>query len=1180
MMNLSDPLVYRENLEQLVKNFLYGPFLGEGEILDTNPLSFYSTGILFPEQYIGSGNLRIRERENGAEIDIDSIDSDSEPRESNEEENFMEDMPGHFRSAIGITFCIQIPALSPLKINIEYSKYVKLENETGKFYREEKTQIQELLLDQNLLTDSEGEFLQLGEHDDFKLTYLILKKNESELVITVNMRNVSPILNELSKEEINEKWNFDRILPYTLFRSKIRIDSTEGFLPLRKSLLSFNEDVAFEMLFQERITFCAGVNIAADSTIVEGRCYRVESEYIPRSEQKVLDTEINKENQNSKDIADLLKITSLLENPDVIPNMLISLSQSYEHWIESTFNSDSEMKTRCKVALKRIENGIARLREKENVRSVFCDTIRALELQNRWNRSDNNAAFSFRPFQLAFLLMIIPDILDGKDSEFYDKIDLLWIPTGGGKTEAYLAVSGFTILWNRLLSDKTTFDGRVSILTRYTLRLLTTQQFQRSARMILALDQIRYQNLQKYGSKPISIGILVGSESTPNSDTDYQDRLENWREDSSHPFPLAECPICKTKLTNPVSGALRSIDSAPNNAYFYKLDRNEFNPFGTDVNNNRRDFNHISCPNQACSSKVNGGYTCLPVYFVDDDIFAVKPDFILATVDKFAMINFRKLSDYQTLFSPPPSLILQDELHLINSTLGTIFANYEAGLETLWNIWNPGFPLPKVITSTATPKNSEDQIQFVFGRQSLVFPPGGATIEDFYFSRFKEDESGRHYIGYMASGMPEKNFERDISSAILAARIILIGTLTQLEERNTFMPSMHSSKISRNYKVLVSYFNDLKELGGYTAMVEDDIRQKLSLYLRRFIKGCFEDPEHFKDLMESVNQNIVNHETETVIKNYETKGTELTSRLIASQIQEILNLFSDNEIEKSLDYPDVISATNMISVGIDIEQFNTMLVCGQPKSASEYIQSTSRVGRILPGMVFVSHNPNKLRDSNHYQFFEAFHKAFYKYSDPSTVSPYSKQALKRCIPSQIISLIETRWPDLARTKTGARVQARRRQADMEFRNIVNSLLNDFEGGLNSWDDLRIYTENQVKRFSNLNPSNFGAADGVGFRKNFIEVIQSTLGVILRIVNSDLTNFETLRWVFSKYVNSVQELNTGVKQCFGVDYAGFFLLDLPEDSVKPFPIPTSMRNVDTPIDVTILIPNSNERQNGE
>ncbi|MBP6739010.1 MAG: hypothetical protein KA146_03415, partial [Leptospiraceae bacterium] len=649
----NEQLMYRDQIAQLTEDLLLGPLYGDNEVIEENPLRFYSTGILYPPFFgvINDANFNVSESE-GLQGE-DEAPTYAGPR------------PGHYKSSIGITGAIKLSENINLRIQISFDQYIK-SNADNQNYTLHKESFEFILnkqdIDKNLTSFEslngklvEWNYINNKMNANLKVSYLIrddLNRRDMKL-ISIRLENQS------ENPEGSKKVNKDKVLSLIIFRPKIKLISNNGFEHLRKAVKSFNQENTFEFLFRNRKNYSSGVNISTKS---DPDSNSIETEYVPKSNQLVLETD-----SKSEEFNDLLSAKELINSQNLSASLSIIVNK-YEHWISSNFDSLNDIEAtrireRCTESLSRIKNGINALENKE-VREIWLDSIKALATQYKWNNKNKND-FRFRLFQLAFFLMLLPDLINDNinENKFREIIDLLWIPTGGGKTEAYLAVSGFIILWNR----KKKRNG-VSVLTRYTLRLLTSQQFQRSASMIMALEMVRRQKVGVYGDKPISIGMLVGGDSTPNDMPEYKKKLSEWRLTNINPFPVEYCPVCLERLENK---EWDSIDKQySKNSYLFDV------PIGL----KDRKEPGMKCININCESHDKSKQdNFLPIYFIDESIFNYQPDFLLATVDKLAQIPFKK-KEYIEMFNPPPSLILQDELHLINSSLGTVFANYESGI--------------------------------------------------------------------------------------------------------------------------------------------------------------------------------------------------------------------------------------------------------------------------------------------------------------------------------------------------------------------------------------------------------------------------------------------------------------------------------------------------------------------
>lgn len=551
------------------------------------------------------------------------------------------------------------------------------------------------------------------------------------------------------------------------------------------------------------------------------------------------------------------------------------------------------------------------------------------------------------PFQLAFILHELSSFIEpgghaGQDVPDRHIVDLLWFPTGGGKTEAYLGIAAFVIFLRRLREPGA--DG-VTVIMRYTLRLLTLQQFERASILIFACELLR----KKYGlgGNEISIGLWVGGNLTPNSLDKAQSSLNRQHEgvvdDTSNPVQIKVCPWCGTKL-------------GPGD---YEVDAV-----------NRRMV--IRCPAHECHfyQAPNG----LPLHIIDDAIYYHLPTFIVATVDKFAQLP---LSDKPaalfgiTSGKKPPELIIQDELHLISGPLGTMTGIYEAAISELCKRDGIG---AKIIASTATIRNAANQIKALYGRQHTQFPPQGLTAKDSFFAVLSEpsERPARQYLGVMGVGTTATTTLIRVNAAMLfATRYLAIQG--------------YPDAVVDNFWTITGYFNSLRELGGASTQILDDVQSRLD-YLAN-TKFAWEYP--------GVDTSQGNTYTE-----------ELTSRMNNQEITEIIQVRLKRSYTKDnhADVFDYLLASNMISVGVDVGRLGAMVVAGQPKTTAEYIQATSRVGRDNPGLVIAVYNASRSRDRSHYEQFLKYHSALYRYVEATSLTPFSDRARDRGLHTLYVAL--------------------------------------------------------------------------------------------------------------------------------------------------------------------------------
>lgn len=570
---------------------------------------------------------------------------------------------------------------------------------------------------------------------------------------------------------------------------------------------------------------------------------------------------------------------------------------------------------------------------------------------------------TYRPFQLAFLLLNIEGIIDPNCKDRNEIVDLIWFPTGGGKTEAYLAVTAFTILWRRL-TNPDNYEG-VSVIMRYTLRLLTAQQFERASRLIVALDFLRSKKPEfQLGNTPISIGMWVGMATSPNAIQDANEKIGNGvnpENDSiqyavnqlnkaktnytldtakqKNIFQVSACPWCGCELITKRKNAVDKIDFA----HAFSITKNKFK---------------ISCNNTSCNFHSQNG---LPIDVIDESLYNQPPTLLFATVDKFAMLShqenahrfFNSLSE-----GLPPDVIIQDELHLLNGPLGSIVGLFETLIERLCS--KKGRK-PKIIASTATTRNTKEQIENLYGgREVNIFPPQGISYDDNYFSQVTR-KSLRKYIGFMPTG------KTMIDTQVQAMLPILLYARILLHQ----IGSENNQDLS-DYWTIVSYYNSLKQVGKIYNKVGDEILAELRRLHKRFL------PEY----LEFNYKGMVN------------RTTELTSRVESTKIKNVLKDLEktwglDEEKKYVKDTIDLVLASNMFSVGIDIGRLNVMVMNGQPKNVAEYIQASSRVARSREGLVVNLLDANLAREKSYFENYVSFHQAYYKFVEPLTVTPFT-----------------------------------------------------------------------------------------------------------------------------------------------------------------------------------------------
>lgn len=549
-----------------------------------------------------------------------------------------------------------------------------------------------------------------------------------------------------------------------------------------------------------------------------------------------------------------------------------------------------------------------------------------------------DVAGEWRPFQIAFILQNLEGLTD-PSSDDRDVADLLWFPTGGGKTEAYLGLIAFTLVLRRLREVGEGRDGAgVGVIMRYTLRLLTLQQFERAAGLICALEDWRRRTEDVSEWKPFSIGLWVGTGATPNSIKDAARALRKRRNnedpgDSGDPVQLLRCPWCASQL-------------GPEN---YHADT-------------REDRLVVRCPDPLCAF---GDVDGLPVHLVDSQVYGERPSLVIGTVDKFAMLAWQQQSGslFGTGYDVPPDLIIQDELHLISGPLGTLVGLYETAIDALATDPRTG-ARPKLVASTATIRRATDQVRAVFARDAHQFPPPGIDADDSFFAvdASPSVKGTREYVGLMAPSASHATLlVRTYAAALQAAH-----DLDAPDE------------VRDAYWTMLGYFNSLRVLGAAYIQSIDDVRDRIKVVARR--NGT--DPRSTRD------------------------PRELTSRKKSSEIPHELDALQTAYGSEGC--PDIVLATNMISVGVDVDRLGLMAVMGQPQTTSEYIQATSRVGRSRPGLVFTLFNASRSRDLSHYEGFTSYHRALYRQVEATSATPFAPRALDRGLHGLLVILARHR----------------------------------------------------------------------------------------------------------------------------------------------------------------------------
>lgn len=870
------------------------------------------------------------------------------------------------------------------------------------------------------------------------------RSSEGPWLVTVFLSNEQ----EQVRRNKDSRWMFQSSLELVApDRADVFLGRNEAMTDATAASTTEQSEVAqLDLQYRDIVEFSVGHGVGTEVEVTAGdprRAVRVSTAVIPNHEVWRTDAPRVETSPQLAGLITDMKDLSRLE-PEQLRAGLLPLAEGYRSWLEDELARVSDPEARLEGHEQTAQGVIAGAHHiadaiaaginlvcsdddafdafrftnqamwRQRVHSVAIQSRRQnpdLNLGQAIDEADDPTNRSWRPFQLAFILQCIPSLTDPAHPERSKRgalADLLFFPTGGGKTEAYLGLVAYTLATRRLQGvvgeGQGAVDGRdgVAVLMRYTLRLLTAQQFQRAATLICAAELLRQRRSQtdsRYSGTPFRLGMWVGASVSPNRSSDAEQFAEDahlggYSKGQASPIQLPDCPWCG-----------HEIDPRSDCRYDPVLQR--FLLF---------------CGNaKECQfTEANAVDEGIPVVTVDEEIYRLVPSFIIATIDKLAQLPWNGATS--TLFGQvesrcerhgyrnadldqshksdwverdshqakghhpaaktvaslrlrPPDLIIQDEMHLVTGPLGTMAGLYETAIDRLatWNI--DGQPVrSKVVASTATTRRAREQAWSVFWRDLRIFPPPVLDVHRSFFAEQvapSPDAPGRLYLGICAHGERLKQVELRVFSSVMAAA-------------KAIWDELGSNGLAADpWMTTVGYFNAVRELAGMRRMAEDELRTKLRR--AHFTKGLAARPG--------------------VIPK------ELTSRVSSDDIKSILRqLFvtHDPEAPEDSERPiDLLLATNMISVGVDVPRLASMIVVGQPKATAEYIQATSRVGRDPkgPGLVITLYNWARPRDLSHHETFAHYHATFYRHVEPLSVTPFSDRALDKGLTGVLVSAI-------------------------------------------------------------------------------------------------------------------------------------------------------------------------------
>lgn len=1116
----------REIILDEIKKEVFGPREKEETFPNTDrPSTRYLSGVLYPVQIsISNDNIENISAQSGS---MDDDDDDDEKTSIN---------VGTKPSSMGLT--CNIPSEQKFVLaTINYGKYVEVDEEeqnVNEKIKNKKTakrpnwkRIEPELNPIKINVKESNNKYEL-EPNVFLRWYM--RENKNEKYVTLNVF----LTNELKVNQddfiLDSKCIFQpRIKLSSLDNSKIFMNISRNTYKKIKELELSKKERAF--LFRNSKHFAQGHNCSVewDWQETENMVESIQTTFVPNYIiSEIKPRKVTNEIKKSLDMKRLANVKNYNDYASILNPIIIE----YENWIkqletrENNWKNDDNAyekifmadninvpKNRiedCKYALERIKEGINKISNEPLIGQAFRFTNEVMYesiAHSNWAKKnmekisegekitedgpDVQFEAKWRLFQLAFLLLTLESIVN-PESTNRNVADLLWFPTGGGKTEAYFGVIVFTLAYRRLRGidsnhvEKELDRYGISVIMRYTYRLLTLQQFQRATTLFCACEYVRMKNesnKKSFGNQPFLVGLWVGYDTTPNSFTEAKKKIQLKRNnpemtiETSNPIQLLNCPWCGREF----------------NAHNYEFENKNY---GDKLRPQRI---QIRCDKKCFFGKPDDPDHVIPAILIDEDIRNLRPSLLISTVDKFAQISWNW--EYSTLFgnvaqycavhgySPgnapsgrkelckhsstrkningkeesylinmsrklaPPELIIQDELHLISGPLGTLTGLYETAIDILCTNETTK-ARPKIIASTATTIDADKQIKDLFNSKSTkIFPPQGFEFGDSYFAEIlniSDENPGKLHVGICSTSVGGFNVDSRITACILR-KIRHIR-----ENKNCYQFKGKILKFTDEeidpYYTLVSYYNTIRNLGGAMRLYEDTIPSYMGTIIetteKKFQKKNNAEPEKIERLHKE----------------------ELTGRINATKIPSILQ-----NIETKIGDVNVLDAllcTNMLSVGVDVDRLNIMLVNGQPKSASEYIQATGRIGRKNPGIVITNYTYVRARDLSYFENFIQFHSIYHKLVEPSILTPFSTRARDRGFSGIILALarltnqhlsvdpkqFKINNPDIKKIIENIQKQILDRIAEVDGPEYIEAE-KDFKNFIKKW-------ENAIKEFPN------------------------------------------------------------------------------------------------------------------
>lgn len=968
---------YRRGMVDWVKTELSGTNLKQSQKYVGSPSDRYVVGVLFP---IGKG-AGIDPA--GDVMDDMAMDTMSAQEDEKETAALVKQVRYVPPSSVGFSFFVA-DKVWQIQVMASAKRFVGIGSEADGRSRDEQGQYIKDIYEIDCLTLSNESIV--IRHDDTQKNHPVFIRNNDKnqaqslaiinvrttprahgTIITVSLVNTQQLGDESDDKKDSTKTKISHKKEQalkTLFDVNFSCVIDEGVVgdypSVDYALLSESEQ-EIQLQYRNKKVYAVGHGAAAHWTLKDGRVQKIMSDFMPIQEVPQVTADINDE--SIKNVLSMAFLQNAHTNTQAVCKELKMFVERYYEWIQSqSYELDridiqnrpagerlvSGMTTACE----RMYAGIELIKSDKTVATAFAYANRAMYMQM------THPSKSWRAFQLAFILTALKSTTL-EDDDFRDTVDLIWFPTGGGKTEAYLGLTAYQILYRRLRHSNS--GGGTTVLMRYTLKLLTVQQFLRATRLICALELIRKDN-PMFGQEPISIGLWVGQSSSPNTLKDTQERLQKAKQKNEYSsLIITQCPWCRTAF----------------NHQNFHIDKSCF---------------YIACHNKACDY---GKYDAkLPCQIVDEMLYRTPPTVLLATIDKCAMFAWNESSSafFGQGSNQPPELIIQDELHLIANALGSVAGVYESALQTV--ITAKGVH-PKYVASTATIKEAKNQVQKLFAKNLAIFPPQGLSASDAFFAKEVplDVRAGRLYVGYFAPLLSRRKSLTPLASLLMIAPFVRFGHSAQ--EYVDWVDAWWTQ---------VVYHGSLKGVGNSHQAFLSDVKSCYQDYTNEFFGSDDELSSDRKDKLAKLDfsERFFN---EVVLKDIKGRQNAVIKQLTSN------NTDSDNtrifgQLAKDKSDPESVSvvlATNMVATGLDVTRLALMIINGQPITTAEYIQASSRVGRgDIAGVVFTNYYRDQARSLSHYENFYPYHRSFYRHVEPTSITPYTHQARRRALHAGLV----------------------------------------------------------------------------------------------------------------------------------------------------------------------------------